>query len=50
MWKKYAADFDNMSDEDVERENADQQEALDAAESWLEASAAWLLAGKPRTK
>jgi len=48
-WKKYAADFNAMSDAEVERERNAEREKLEEAEDWLEAVAAWEAAGKPRS-
>lgn len=47
-WQQYAADFDALSDEEIEQECRDEQQKLDEAESWLEAVAEWVAAGKPR--
>jgi hypothetical protein len=47
-WKEYTADFNAMSDEQVEREVQISEDALEKAESWLEAVASWKQAGKPR--
>jgi hypothetical protein len=48
-WKEYAADFNAMSDEEIERERQDAQNLVDEQESWLEAVASWEAAGKPRS-
>ncbi len=47
-WKQYAADFNAMTDEEIERETRDARNIVDEQESWLEAVAAWEAAGKPR--
>lgn len=47
-WKEYAADFDAMTDDEIEFEVRRSEEQLDEAESWLEAVASWKAAGKPR--
>lgn len=48
-WKKYAADFTAMSDEEIERESDDARSLISEHEDWLEAVASWEAAGKPRT-
>lgn len=48
-WKEYEADFNAMTDDEVERERASAQALVDEQESWLEAVASWEAAGKPRT-
>lgn len=47
-WKEYAADFNALTDEEIEREVHHAEYELDRAESWLEAVASWKAAGKPR--
>lgn len=47
-WKQFAADFNAMTDEEVENERASAQALVDEQESWLEAVASWEAAGKPR--
>lgn len=47
-WKEYAADFDGMSDEEIEEETERCRNEVAEAESWLEAVASWEAAGKPR--
>lgn len=49
LWKRYAADFDAMSDAQIERESERSRDQLEEAESWLEAVASWEAAGKPRS-
>lgn len=49
-WKEYAADFNALTDEEVEQEVKIEEEKLAEAESWLEAVASWKAAGKPRNK
>lgn len=48
-WKRYEADFNAMTDEEVEAERASAQALVDEQEEWLEAVAAWEAAGKPRS-
>lgn len=48
-WKRYAVDFNAMSDEDVEVERARAQSVVDEETEWLEAVASWEAAGKPRS-
>ena len=48
-WSQYQADFNSMSDEEIEEECSQSRNQVDEAESWLEAVAAWTEAGKPRT-
>jgi hypothetical protein len=47
-WKEYAADFDAMSDAEVEAERESAQALVDEQQSWLDAVASWEAAGKPR--
>lgn len=47
-WKQYAADFNAMSDEEIEQERQHAQDLVNEQESWLEAVASWEAAGKPR--
>lgn len=49
-WKRYAADFNGMTDEEVEEERRHAQNLVDEQEEWLEAVASWEAAGKPRDK
>lgn len=49
-WREYAADFDAMSDEEIERESERSRQEVDEHESWLEAVASWEAAGKPRAR
>lgn len=48
LWKKYAADFNALTDKEVEYERAAAQALVDEQEDWLEAVASWEAAGKPR--
>jgi hypothetical protein len=48
IWKQYAADFDALTDEEIESETRSCRDQVDEAESWLEAVASWEAAGKPR--
>lgn len=47
-WKQYAADFNAMTDAQINAESEICRAQIDEAESWLEAVAAWEKAGKPR--
>ena len=47
-WKQYAADFNALSDEQIEYESSVCRDLVEEAESWLEAVASWEAAGKPR--
>ncbi len=49
-WKQYAADFNALTDEEVEEERQRAQDLVDEQESWLEAVASWEAAGKPRDR
>jgi hypothetical protein len=48
-WRKYQADFNAMTDAEIEEERARAQDLLDEQEDWLDALASWKAAGKPRT-
>ena len=48
VWREYATDFDNMTDEEIENERQISQSLIDENESWVEAVASWEAAGKPR--
>lgn len=47
-WEKYEADFNALTDNQIEFECSGCRDKIDEAESWLEAVAAWEKAGKPR--
>lgn len=47
-WKKYAADFNGMTDAEIAASVRDAEEQLNEAEDWLEAVASWEAAGRPR--
>lgn len=47
-WKRYANDFNEMSDDEIDRERQAAQNIVDEQEDWLEAVASWEAAGKPR--
>jgi hypothetical protein len=47
-WKQYSGDFNAMTDAEIQKEVDDEQYKLDEAESWLEAVASWIAAGRPR--
>jgi hypothetical protein len=47
-WSKYANDFTNMTDTEIENECNSCRDQIDEAEDWLEAVAAWQRAGRPR--
>lgn len=48
IWKEYAADFNAMSDNEVEFERRRSQDLVDEQQEWLDAVASWIAAGKPR--
>lgn len=50
IWKQYAADFNAMSDEEIEAETERSRREVEEHESWLEAVASWEAAGKPRAR
>jgi nitrogen fixation/metabolism regulation signal transduction histidine kinase len=50
IWKEYAGDFNSMTDAEIQEEVDDERQKLDEAESWLEAVASWIAAGRPRDK
>ena len=50
LWKQYEADFNAMSDEEVESERQSAQNLVDEQTDWLEAVASWEAAGKPRNR
>jgi hypothetical protein len=47
-WKRYAADFNGMTDEEIEEETERSRREVEEHEDWLEAVASWEAAGKPR--
>ena len=47
-WTKYAADFKDMTNKQIEDECQRSQDQMDEAEEWLDAVAAWKAAGRPR--
>lgn len=47
-YQKYAADFNVMTDEDIEASMREAEDAMQEHEEWLEAVAAWEAAGRPR--
>lgn len=49
-WERYAADFNAMSDAEIEDERERAQSVVDEETDWLEAVASWEAAGKPRAK
>ncbi len=49
-WKRYAADFDAMTDEEIDHETRRSEEQLAEAEDWLEAVASWETADRPRSQ
>lgn len=49
-WKQYEADFNAMSDKQVEADRARSQDTVDRLTDWLEAVASWEAAGKPRNR
>lgn len=49
QWKSYAADFNAMTDAQIEAECRRSRDLIDEQEDWLDAVAAWESAGRPRT-
>lgn len=49
-WKKYAADFNALTDAEIESESENSRREVEEGEEWLEAVASWQAAGKPRAK
>jgi len=47
-WRKYEADFNGMSDAEIDSESEASRNQINEAEDWLEAVASWEAAGKPR--
>ena len=47
-WKRYAGDFNHLTDEQIESECESARNDLEEAEDWLEAVASWEAAGRPR--
>ena len=47
-WKEYEADFNAMTDKEIEEETNNARQLIDEQESWCEAVVAWEAAGKPR--
>lgn len=50
LWKEYEADFNAMTDKEIEREYQRSLDEIDEHESWVEAVDSWRAAGKPRKK
>lgn len=50
LWKQYEADFNAMSDEEIEEETDRSRREVEEHENWLEAVASWEAAGKPRAR
>ena len=48
-WKQYAADFNAMTDAEIEAETDRAQSEINQLEDWVEAVSSWEAAGKPRT-
>lgn len=48
LWKKYAGDFNSMTDEEIEIDIRHAQDIVDEEQGWLDAVASWIKAGKPR--
>lgn len=48
-WREYAADFDGMTDAEIERETLNFHDQIAEADAWLEAVASWEAAGRPRS-
>ena len=49
-WKQYAADFNAMTDAEIEAETDRAQSEINELEDWIEAVASWEAAGKPRAE
>ena len=49
IWKQYKADFNSLSDAEIEAECAQERTKMEEAESWLDAVASWKAAGSPRS-
>ena len=49
LWKEFEADFNSLTDEEIERETDDAQSVIDEQTAWVEAVASWKAAGKPRS-
>jgi hypothetical protein len=47
-WKKYAADFRAMTDDEIDVVSEQARREIEEHEDWLEAVASWEAAGKPR--
>ena len=47
-WERYRADFNAMTDDQVEAEKNSAQALVDEQTEWLEAVASWEAEGKPR--
>lgn len=50
LWREYAADFDAMTDQQIERERREAQDRIDAEQDFIDAIVSWEAAGRPRTK
>lgn len=48
-WKRYEADFNAMTDQEIESERNAARDLVDENEDWLEAVASWEAAGRPRS-
>jgi hypothetical protein len=49
-WKQYAADFNAMTDAEIEAETDRARSEINELEDWVEAVASWEAAGKPRAE
>ena len=49
VWRAYAADFNAMTDKQIEDGSEQARGLIAEQEDWLEAVASWEQAGKPRT-
>lgn len=50
IWKPYQGDFNSMTDDEIKREVDAAQDTIDRETEFVEAAAAWVAAGKPRSR
>lgn len=50
LWKKYANDFNALTDAEIEHESSQARDQISECEDWLEAVISWEAAGKPRSE
>lgn len=48
-WKRYKADFDALTDEEIALEVRRAEDTVAEEQDWLDAVASWEAAGKPRS-